>query len=277
MKNILVGIDFSKGSIHALEYAINLANVIHCDIILLWVDKQLEPESIYVYSDQHDYKEEASQNINEIIEKYAPLLTNGKFHYKLRRGKVYTEMAVQAKLSKSSFIITGTHGSSGFEEYWIGSNAFRVVTAAPCPVITIRPNYPITHQFKHILMSIDTTPETMQKVPIIIELAKAMESEIFILGLNATNLQSLQKKVDDNVRKVEAMLLEQHIPSTVELAKNVNITSAILACAERIEADLITIMTEQEPSESSLMMGPHAQQIINQSLVPVLSIQPQKK
>lgn len=276
MKNILVGIDFSKGSIHALEYAINLANILHCDIIMLWVDKQLEPDSIYVHNDQHDYKEEASENIAEIIDTYAPLLKHGKLHYKLRRGKAYTEMAVQAKLSKSGFIITGTHGSSGFEEYWIGSNAFRVVTSAPCPVITIRPNYAINQQFKHILMSIDTTPETMQKVPLIIELAKAMESDIYILGLNATNLQSLQKKVDDNVRKVEAMLLEQQIPSTVEMIKNVNITSAILSCADRIGADLIAIMTEQEPSESSLMMGPLAQQIINQSVVPVLSIQPHK-
>ncbi len=276
MKNILVGIDFSKGSIHALEYAINLANIIHSDIILLWVDKQLEAGSIYVDTDQHNYKEEASQNINEIIEKYASTLIHGKLYYKLRRGKVYTEMAVQAKLSKSFLIITGTHGGSGFEEYWIGSNAFRVVTSAPCPVITIRPNYPIPQQFKHILMSIDTTPETMQKVPIIIELAKVMESEIFILGLNATNLQSLQKKVDDSVRRVEAMLREQKIMSTVEMAKNVNITSAILSCSERIQADLIAIMTEHEPSESSLMMGPHAQQIISQSVVPVLSIQSQK-
>jgi nucleotide-binding universal stress UspA family protein len=276
MKNILVGIDFSKGSIHALEYAINLANIIRCDIIMLWVDKQLEPDSIYSNSDQHDYKEEASQNIAELIETYGPLLTNGQLHYKLRRGKVSTEVAVQAKLSKSLLIVTGTHGSSGFEEYWIGSNAFRLVTSASCPVITIRSNYLIPPQVKHILMSITTSSETMQKVPIIIELAKALGSEVFILGINPTTLQSLQKKVDDNVRKVEAMLLENNIPSTVEMVKDINITSAILSCAERIETDLIAIMTELEPSESSLMMGPHAQQIINQSSAPVLSIQPQK-
>jgi nucleotide-binding universal stress UspA family protein len=72
------------------------------------------------------------------------------------------------------------------------------------------------------------------------------------------------------------MLLENNIPSSVEMVKNIDITSAILSLAERIETDLIAIMTELEPSESSLMMGPHAQQIINQSSVPVLSIQPQK-
>lgn len=276
MKNILVGIDFSNGSLHALEYAINLANIAKADIIMLWIDKQVEPGNNIIHPEQNDYKEEASQNIAEILEKYTPSLLNGKIHYKIRKGKVYTEMASQAKLSKSSLIVADTPGRTGFDEFWAGNDTFKIITAAPCPVITIHSNYKAQDDFGHILLPIDTTSFTMQKVPLIIELTKLLGSEIHILGLNATGLVSLQKKVDDNVRKVEQLLLEQKITFTTDMIKNSNVTQTILSYADKIGAGLIAIMTEQEPTESSLMMGPLAQHIINISEVPVLSVQPRK-
>lgn len=39
MKKIVVALDFSSGSIHALKYAINIANVTQSDILMIWVDK----------------------------------------------------------------------------------------------------------------------------------------------------------------------------------------------------------------------------------------------
>lgn len=276
MKNILVGIDFSKGSLQVLDYAISLANIIKADVIMLWIDKLLESDNNYVQAEQHDLKEETSLSIAEILEEYAPRLISGKLHYKIRKGKMYSEIAIQAKLSKSSLIVTDTNGSIGVDEYWVGNNAFRVVKSAPCPVITIHPKSESRINFDHILLPIDTTSYTMQKVPLIIELAGLLGSEIHILGLNATGLLTLQKKVDDNVRKTEQLLMEQKIIYTTEMIKNSNITKTILSYADKIEAGLIAIMTEQEPSESSLMMGPQAQHIINMSEVPVLNIQPRK-
>lgn len=276
MKNILVGIDFSKGSLHALEYAINLANITISDVLILWVDKQSDNESNHVFAEIDDYKDEASQTITEIMETWTPKLKGGKLHYKIRKGKVYTEIAIQAKLSKSSYIITGTHERNGFDEFSVGDDAFKVVTSAPCPVITIHPNYGALNNFNHILLPIDTTAFTMQKVPVIVELAGLLNSDIHILGINGTGLTSLQKKVDDNVRKVEQLLREQIITSTSEIIKNSDITHTILTYAEKIEAGLISVMTEQEPSQSSIMMGPQTQYIINMSEIPVLSIQPRK-
>jgi len=111
---------------------------------------------------------------------------------------------------------------------------------------------------------------------VIVELAGLLNSDIHILGINGTGLTSLQKKVDDNVRKVELLLREQNISSTSEIIKNSDITHTILNYAERIGAGLISVMTEQEPSQSSIMMGPQTQYIINMSEIPVLSIQPRK-
>ena len=68
------------------------------------------------------------------------MLKAGEFNYKIRKGKVHVEIANQAKYSDAMLVIAGTHGVTGFEEFWIGSNAYRIVTYAPCPVITVRTN-----------------------------------------------------------------------------------------------------------------------------------------
>ena len=38
MKEIIVAIDFSKGSLHALDYAIELANHQKSNLTMVWVD-----------------------------------------------------------------------------------------------------------------------------------------------------------------------------------------------------------------------------------------------
>ncbi len=51
-----------------------------------------------------------------------------------------------------------------------------------------------------------------------------------------------------------------------------NITNVTIAYAEKINADLIVIMTEQEPQIGSFFLGKFAQQMVNNSPVPVLVV-----
>lgn len=41
---------------------------------------------------------------------------------------------------------------------------------------------------------------------------------------------------------------------------------------KEVDGDLIAIMTEQETSAANIFLGPYAQQIVNRSEVPVLSV-----
>jgi len=47
MKEIIVAIDFSKGSLNALKYAITIANKTSANIIMAWVKKPSSNESLY--------------------------------------------------------------------------------------------------------------------------------------------------------------------------------------------------------------------------------------
>ncbi len=136
----------------------------------------------------------------EIVEEYEKKYKKGKLSFKLRKGKVFEEIAKYAKKIEADLIFSGTHGVTGFEEYWIGSNAYRIVTHAPCPVITLRQDFKFGKKVKKILMPIDSTSQSSKKVFTTASIAEAFGSEIQILALHTSKLGSLRKQVDRHLR-----------------------------------------------------------------------------
>lgn len=278
MKDIVVAIDFSKGSVHALEYAIELANLIHANINLVWVDNisgndaTFAGESKDLRNESKDLRNEAKGNFDELLAKYKDKLLHGKFTTKVRKGKVYQELANHITQTDCCLLIVGTHGSSGFEEYWIGTNAFRIVSSMTSPVITVKYSYEIKRGYRKILFPVYHTQQSLQKLLFTADFARSTGADINILALNSSGLKSVQKMVDINVAKVEKHLTEKGVNYTVDRINTKNIASDIIDHAHEIDADLIAIMTDAQDKASSILLGPFAQQLVSHSPVPVLSI-----
>ena len=271
--NILVAIDFSKGSIHALEYAINYANIMKADIQMVWVNDINTPETVFS-SVATELRREKKENFKKLLTKYRKELIHGKLNYILKKGKVHQEIAKQVISTNANLIFTGTHGITGFEEYWIGSNAYRIITYAPCPVITLRNEYKFKKSIKKILFTVDNSPKTLQKLEPTTEVAKLFNSHIHILSIYATSMSLMHRRVDDRLEKVKKHLTKNDIAFTVEKVKNDNITTTVLKYAEKNNVDLISIMTDQERSSAGVFLGTSPRQIISNSAFPVLCIQP---
>ncbi len=275
MQAVVVAVDFSNTSIHAIEYAIPLANKLKSDIILVWVDKISPSESLYPDTSSEN-RNEAKKRFEEIIATYSRRMgKNLKMEYKLRKGKIYHEVDILAKNERAGLIITGSHGISGFEEYWIGSNAFKIVTYATCPVITVRHDFPLKKSIQRILLPIDSSVETIQKLPYVVRLAHLFKSEVHVVGTHSSHLTSIQRLAEKYVQQSSTYLFSHDIKCVEDNIVATDITKATLQYAKDVKADLIAIMTEQE-TPANILLGPHAQQLINQSPVPVLSIHPQE-
>ena len=116
MQSIVVAIDFSNISLHALEYTIPMANKFKSDILMVWVDKISPTESLYPDTSNQN-RQEAKKRFEEIIKSYTKRMGKGlKMEYKLRKGKVYHEIDHLARQAGAGLIIAGTHGISGYEE-----------------------------------------------------------------------------------------------------------------------------------------------------------------
>ncbi len=271
MSKIVVAIDFSDCSINALLHAVSIAQNTHSDLILVWVQKGAHQADKFGDSPK-DTTGEVEKAFQELINKHQPELQGNTISFKIRTGKVYTEIAEEAKASKAFLVICGTHGAAGFEKFWIGSNANRIVSACNCPVISIRGGINISRPLKKIVMSVDSTQETRQKASFTAMLAKACDAEIYIIKIYSTKVKNIRQNVDLFASQVERFCIHEGVRFNTIAEETVDIPEAIINYAKKIDANLISIMTEQESAASTLWLGPFAQQIVNHSQIPVLSV-----
>ncbi|MEI6889669.1 MAG: universal stress protein [Bacteroidales bacterium] len=275
MQPVVVAVDFSNSSIHAIEYAIPLANKLKCDVILVWVDKFSSSESLYPDTSTEN-RNEAKKRFEEIVKQYEKKMSKGlKMEFKLRKGKVFHEVDTLAKTLGALLVITGTHGVSGFEEFWIGSNAFRIVTYASCPVVTVRHDFDIKKGMDRIIVPMDGSSETIQKLPFVARLAKLFKSEIHVVATHSSHLNSIQRIAEKYLQMSVAYFQANEISCVRDSIVSNDVTKALLQYSVNVNADLIAIMTEQE-TPVNILLGAQAQQMINQSSIPILSIHPQE-
>jgi len=272
MKKIIVAMDFSRGAINAMDYAIDLALTANSEVLLLWVDTNFDEKTIVGEKNEirHDAKLELKRIIEEKKEKHEGL----QISFKLKKGKVYQELASQVLASNADLVVVGTHGISGFEEFWVGSNAFKIISYSPCPVISVRADFTKSGSINRILIPIDDTFDTTKKVPMATKIAVAFGAQAELLGIYYSELPSLKKITDGYIKESERYLLRHGLKTNFKACSSNNVSASIVKYAEDSQADLIVIMTDQDKANHDIIMGNNAQQIINRSSIPILSVKP---
>jgi len=271
MKAILVAFDFSNNAVNTLEYALVYAKQTGADLHLAWVDNANTPDPIV--NIEQNLRIETKRYFDQIVAKYEPTLGKNKFHVHLRKGKVYSEIAMTARQVEAELIFTGTHGISGYERYWIGSNAYRIVTSAPSPVITLKGDFDHTKGISKILLPLDSSAESRYKLPFTAKLAEYFDAEIHLLLLYNSPIKVIRNRMKAQAEEAVRCLSDKSIAFVVKEIEADSMVKSILDYTVDSQADLLSIMTEQATTTGNMFLGPYAQQLINNALIPVLCIQ----
>ncbi len=275
MKKVLVGMDFSQGALNALDYSIDLGEKSESEILLLWV----EPSGCYksqVSGQKNEIRHDAKLELEKLILEKKKKHPGLNLKYKQRKGKIYKEFSSVAASGEFDLAVIGTHGIGGFEEFWVGSNAYKIISYCPCPVISIRTDYKKPGIINKILLPIDNYIDTTKKVPMAAKLATEHSASIIILGIYETELSSINRKIDHHIAETKNYLQSKNIEYQFSRCKSNNSYHSIVTYAEKEAADLMVIMTDQNKASSDIIMGRRSQQIINNSSIPVLSVRPFK-
>lgn len=273
MRKIAIAIDFSKSSLNALEYAIDFANIFEADLDMIWVNKPASVESIYP-EQIGIIKEEAEKRFKEMQTSLQQKL-KGKLSFAIKNGKVFKKVVDHAKNVDADLIIVGTHGISGFEEFWMGSNAYRIVSTSDLPVLTIREDYTKSPEIiKKIVLPIDKTIETRQKVPITTMIAKHFNAEVHIAGLYSSHYEDIVNTIKSYVYQTVEYLQNAKIKCFIEEIKDDDTAEGTINYAKSIDADLISIMTKHQISPQAYFVGLYSQHMVNHSPIPVLTCEP---
>lgn len=268
IKRILTPVDLSENSLLALEHGTFMAKLFKADMVLTHV----VPNSGVFSKKENTIDPEIETKLNKLAQEIR--IKNGcKVDVSIKHGKISKQVVEAAKEFAADMIILGTHGVSGFEEFFMGSNAFRVITESDCPVLSVQ-EHSQKMGFSTILCPIDNSAPSRQKLRFAAELAKHYGSKIQLLGILTVEENSLTAKFNKMFDQIEEYLTKRDIKFTSELVYGENIATTTLKYGEKMGSDLIVIMTEQEDNLTGIFLGPYAQQIVNHSKIPVMSIKP---
>jgi nucleotide-binding universal stress UspA family protein len=275
IKKILVPIDFSDAADAALSEAAGLAVLFKAELVLLHVveDRLYATSALdtvgVIFPNFGTAKREMGKKMAELQKRI-----NKKYEIKctihILNGHIHTAVKTLTKKKKINLIVMGTHGASGFKEYFIGSNAQRVVTISDVPVLTI-PVKSKKFSFRNILLPIDNSIHSRAKVNIALIFADLFNSNIHIIGLPGTKEKSEVAKFNLKLKSVEKHIEDQGFSYSSKIDSGTNTAEAALSYATKNKCDLIVINTGHESKTTGMFMGMFSQQIVNHSTMPVLS------
>lgn len=274
IKRIAVPTDYSAAADVALAYAIEMAKKFNSDIALIHVLEEGAYAGIFSPSDKTEYvlREKAQLRLQDEahrLEKEHGISVSQQ----VRSGRIYDQIIEAANDAEADMIVMGTHGVSGWAEFFAGSNAFRVVTQSACPVLSIQ-GHAKSSGFKNIILPMDRTPETRQKVRYAAELARKYGATIHIGSMLLEDSEEVRFDFAKKIKQVTDYLNREGIAHEENTLVGDNLATMTMNYAESKRGDLVVIMTEQEYNLTGFLMGPFAQQVVNHCKIPVLSISP---
>jgi nucleotide-binding universal stress UspA family protein len=274
---IIIPVDFGDQSLIAVRQSFNMAKLTSSELTLLHViDNDLKDLLQGKLFSKSDLQQQHLSDVKNRLEELAATIRQEsglKVNTRIMEGKIYDAIVEVSAEDDAGLIIMGTMGAVGLKKRILGSNASRVVREAVCPVITIKGK---EHRFgiKHILLPLDLTKETKEKVNKAINIARMFGSVVHIVTIVESGDEFIMNKLTRQMDQVSDHIQESGISCTTEFVEGGDVVEGILKVAERTQSDLIMIMTQQEVGFTDLFISSAAQEIINRSEVPVLSIRP---
>ena len=121
-------------------------------------------------------------------------------------------------------------------------------------------------------MPIDSSMETKQKLPFVAELAKKFNAKIHLLQIINTPLKVIRRRIDKITLDAVECLEEEGVDFIQETVEGSNVVVTLLNYIDKNDLDLISIMTDQGTTTANKFLGPYAQQLINNSSIPIISL-----
>ncbi len=274
-KKIIVPVDFSAFSQYPLETAMHFAQLKQAEIVLLHVlEEPSLPLRLISSTDMEDMRERAQKLMSQLTSKLGA--SEVEVSTMIKVGKPHKAIVEAAKEISAWAIFMSTHGASGIQEYLVGSNASRVIRAASCPVISFRNPHP-RDSFRNILLPLDLTKETREKIAFAVEFSEYFGAKINVISVLQTTDVEIRNRLQQQLDKVEEFFMNKEIEVSARLLlSEAPISDVVVKYGEEIGADLLMIMTQQELKIKEHFMGSTAEHIVNHSNIPVISIRPMR-
>ncbi len=262
-KLIVVPWDFTHVAEHALAHAVKISRMVGNDICLLHV------VDTGISSKDEAEKKAKLQHVSEETNKNF----NVPVSYHIVKGSIFSAIAEYANEKEASLVVMGTHGMKGMQKL-TGSWALKVIVKSKIPFIVVQDAPVDQERYHNIVFPVDFRGENKEKMQMAIFMGKYFESKIHMLVSLSTD-SSLLKKTNVNLNFAIKFLIQNNIDYEIHEVPRGDFAQQTLDFAQKINADLLLIMTTKNITMADYVMGASEQFIIaNSSKIPVCCVNP---
>ena len=278
MKKILVPIDFSDYSMHAIEVASYIAKVTECKVRLLHIVEDsytpyynmvginmVEHSTLFTY--QKELQESIKRQLTDLAEKIRKKGIEVESEVVLERAK--NAIVKDAEEQNVELIVMGSHGHSDIEEIFIGGTSEKVIRTSSIPVLTVH-EVPENYKIDKIVFASNFEEETVENVlKRVIGFAEIFMAELYLVRINTPSglfpSSKSRERVEDLAKKFNLSA------GAVTPYEDRNEEEGIVNYAKEVGADLIVLGTHGRTGLARLFKGSIAEDVVGNSTIPVLT------
>ena len=265
MKKILVPCDFSKPSVNAFRFALDLVlrtkgsiELLHVIELPVLYDTTLMPALNFEEALLKELEAKANTLFVKMKEKYN---TGGvKVTWTVEYGGVCKTILDHIHANSIDTVVMGSHGASGLREYFIGSNAERIVRRSPVPVLIVKEYF--KGDLKNIVfpnnLDLEDQDELLQKVKSIQNYFGAQLHIVWInTPLNFTSDAITRQRLEEFAKH---FALKNY---TLNIFNHSTGNDGIVEFAKVVNADLIAMGTHGRKGFGHWLNGSLAEDVVN--------------
>jgi nucleotide-binding universal stress UspA family protein len=265
MKKILVPCDFSKPAINAYRFALDVAqqskgtiHLIHIIELPVLHDTVIMPVLNFEEQLLQDLRENAAMRFKKITDKYQ--VAGVKVVTKVQFGAV--SLMVQDYIEKESIdlVLMGSHGAAGAREFFLGSNAEKLVRTSPVPVLVLKDYF--KGPIKNIVFPNTLETENQENLTMKV---KALQS-FFKARLHIVWINTPVNFTSDNItrERLEAFAKRFQLKDyTISIFNQRDEEKGIVEFAKSVKGDLIAMGTHGRRGVAHLLNGSLAEDVVN--------------
>ena len=271
MKNILVPTDFSYCAKGAVEAGLSLAEQYGAKLHLfhgLPIPKNRTEGS---QTEKAEVKQ-LIHNAELLFAEWKTIAAQRKVNLQthLSGGKLVDAVEEIRKKFQIDFIIMGSHGASGKNEYFIGSNTQKVVRSVHCPVLIIKEPM-MSYRFQKVVFASNFDPKEKRAFQYFLDFVKAFEPEIHLVEINTSSFFGqpyiLAKELMDDFAE-----MAKPLDCKTHFYRDFNVDAGVRKFSQEIGAQLIGISNQIRHPLKRMFSGSNVEALVNHARVPVLSI-----
>jgi nucleotide-binding universal stress UspA family protein len=259
-KTVLVATDFTPVASYAADHAQKFAALLKTSVTLLHIIKK--------EADRIDAEKKMSEQVAGFYARYGV-----KPNTIIREGSIFSTIGEAANELPTELVIMGTHGIRGLQ-HLTGSWALKVIVSSKVPFIVVQ-EPPKHATVSKIVFPVDFKRENKEKIGWAYYVARLFNSKIFIFRSNY-NDKGFVRETTKNMAFTEKFFTAKGLEYEIVVAEGKNsFPGETIEFSQKIDADLLLIMTTKSINFTDYIIGASEQYIIaNSAQIPVMCINP---